>query len=207
MSRALLLQGKQAIQIDIIWLFWTVVAFLIFAYLQVYIDIEPEIAAKSTIGFSLLLGGTVMGAIIVGFKTDSFYSLDDFVNSLGFIFVGILSIYVVNIYTSTLQLSSIPISGTLFMMLMAVSEEALFRGFLCTMFTKMAGSSVIGVALSSVIGMAYHSAVYGASTTNMLIVFGSFCVLGFSYVLSGYRLSVPTTAHVIVNAIAGGAFG
>ena len=50
--------------------------------------------------------------------------------------------------------------------------------------------------------MVHHAAVYGASNTNLVIVFGSFFVLGFSYVLSGYRLSVPMVAHAIVNFLA-----
>ena len=203
MSRALLLRGQQGIQVDVIWLFWTVVALLIFLYIPVYLASEPVLASKAMIGFSLLLGGTVMGAIICGFKTDNFYSLEDFVNSLGFILVGIISIYVVNIYSSSLTLSGVPVSGTLFMMLMGISEEALFRGFLCTMFTKMTSSSLIGVVISSVVGTAYHAAVYGSANMNMLIVFGSFCVLGMTYVLSGYRLSVPMTAHALINFIAG----
>jgi membrane protease YdiL (CAAX protease family) len=202
MSRALILQRGQGIQVDIVWLLWTAIALLIFLYVPTYIDTEPELATKSIIGFSLLIGGLVMSAIAIGFKTDRFYSLGDFVGSLGYIFVGILAIYAVNIYTSTLQLSSVPISGTLFMMLMAVSEETLFRGFLTTMLVKMTGSSLIGVALSSGVGVAYHAAVYGTSNMNMAIVFGSFVVLGFTYVLSGNRLSVPMTAHVIVNYLA-----
>jgi membrane protease YdiL (CAAX protease family) len=84
-------------------------------------------------------------------------------------------------------------------MLMAISEETLFRGLILTLVTKMSNSSLIGVAVSSLVGMVYHSAVYGASNTNMTIVFLSFCVLGFTYVLSGYRLSVPMTAHILVN--------
>jgi hypothetical protein len=202
MSRALLLQRGQGVQVDVVWLFWTVIAFLIFAYLPTYIDVEPVLATKSIIGFSLLLGGIVMIAVLVGFKTDRFYSLEDFMNSLGYIFIGILAIYAVNIYASTLQLSAVPISGTLFMMLMAVSEETIFRGFLLTMITKMTGSSLIGVALSSVVGMVYHAAVYGVSNMNMAIVFGSFAVLGFTYIMSGNRLSVPMSAHVIMNLIA-----
>lgn len=202
MSRVLLLRSRERIQVDVVWLFWTLIALLVFLYIPTFVDSDPVLASKSIIGFSLLIGGTAMSALLCGFKTDNFYSLEDFVNSLGFIFVGIIAIYVVNLYSSTLQLSSVPISGTLFVMLMGVSEEALFRGFLTTAFTKMTGSSLLGVGISSVIGVAYHAAVYGASNMNILIVFGSFCVLGFAYVLSGYRLSVPMTAHVIVNLMA-----
>jgi hypothetical protein len=185
-----------------VWLFWTVVAFLIFAYLPTYLAEDQTLAMKSMIGFSLLLGGTVMSFILCGFRSDRFFSLEDFANSLGFIFVGIMAIYLVNIYAPVaLSLSAVPISNALFLMLMGISEEALFRGFLTTMFVKMTGSSLIAVALSSGIGMAYHAAVYGASNANLLIVFGSFAVLGFTYVLSGYRLSVPMTAHAIINLI------
>jgi membrane protease YdiL (CAAX protease family) len=197
----MLLRSKEAIQIDMFWLLWFLVAFSIFLYLPVYYDIEPSLAFKSMIGFSFLIGGTVGSAILCGFKTDRFFSLDELVKSLGFITVGIASIYIVNLYSSTLQLSSVPISQTLFQMLMGVSEEAVFRGFICTAFTKMSHSSLVGVVVSSLFGTAYHAAVYGSINMNMLIVFGSFCVLGMTYVLSGYRLSVPMTAHVLVNYI------
>ena len=143
-----------------------------------------------------------MTLVISGFKADNFFSLEEIGNSLGFIFVSILAIYAVNIYGLTLSLSALPISGCLFLVLMGISEEVLFRGFLTTLFVKMTGSSHIAVALSSVVGMVYHAAVYGASNTNLAIVFGSFFVLGFSYVLSGYRLSVPMVAHAIVNFLA-----
>ena len=203
MSRSpLLLARAQSVQIDWLWLGLTLVAFLIFAYLPTYVDTDPGLAIKSIIGFSFLVGGTVMTIVVCGFRADNFFSLEEIGNSLGFIFVSILAIYMVNIYGSTLGLSSLPISGGLFMVLMGISEEALFRGFLTTVFVKMTGSSLIAVALSSVVGMVYHAAVYGASNTNLVIVFGSFFVLGFSYVLSGYRLSVPMVAHALVNFLA-----
>lgn len=201
MSRMLLSRGKSVL-VDIIWLFWVVVAFLIFLYTQTYIDIDQALALKAIVGFSLLIGGLMMSYMLVGFRADNFFSLSDFSNSLGYVFISIMAIYMVNIYGSSLQLSAVPISGTLFMILMAVAEEGLFRGFLTTLFIKMTGSSLIGVGLSSGIGLAYHAAVYGSSNTNMAITFGSFFVLGFCYVLSNYRISVPITAHALVNLIA-----
>lgn len=203
MSRTqLLIARAQSVQIDILWLLCTLIAFLIFLYIPVYVDSEPTLAVKSIIGFSFLVGGTVMTLLLCGFRSDRFFSLGEIANSLGYIFVSIICIYAVNIYTSTLQLSAVPISGALFMVLMGISEEALFRGFLTTLFVKMTGSSLIAVGLSSLVGMVYHAAVYGSSNTNLAIVFGSFFVLGFVYVLSNYRLSVPMVAHAIVNALA-----
>lgn len=176
-----------------------VAACLVFAYLPVYVDTDPTLATKSIIGFSLLMGGTTMSLVLIGFKADRFFSLSDFLNSTFHIIISLAAVFMVNIYTSSLQLSAAQISGTLFIMLMGIAEEAFFRGFLLSMLNKLTNSSLIATVLSSVVGMTYHAAVYGMNTTNMVIVFGSFCVLGFTYVLSGYRLSVPMTAHAIVN--------
>ena len=82
-----------------------------------------------------------MTLVISGFKADNFFSLEEIGNSLGFIFVSILAIYAVNIYGLTLSLSALPISGWI-VVLMGISEEVLFRGFLTTLFVKMTGSSL-----------------------------------------------------------------
>lgn len=194
--------GGQKIQIDVIWLLLTVVAFLLFTYIPIYASEQPELADKAFLGLSLLVGGTVMGFVLCGFRSDNFYSLEDFARSVGLIFVGLMAVYVVNIYSASVTLAGVPVSNTLFMMIIGIAEEALFRGFLLTFVSRMLGSSLLGVGVSSVVGVAYHSLVYGFNDTNLLIVFGSFAVLGMTYIFSGYRLSVPMVAHALVNYLA-----
>jgi membrane protease YdiL (CAAX protease family) len=183
------------------WAMWMSVALMVLFYLPVYVDTDPALATKGLFGASLLVGGTLMSLILCGFKSDDFFSFEEILGSVGYIVMGVAAIYVVNYAAPLVTASAVdsPISGTIFVMLMAISEEAMFRGFLLGMINKLTGSSLIAVALSSLVGAIYHLAVYGSSFTNLAIVFGSFFALGFSYVLSGYRLSVPMTAHVIIN--------
>lgn len=193
------MRNKQAILLDIVWAFWIVVSLLIFCYLPTWVDTDQVLAIKSIIGFTLLMGGTVMSLVLIGFRSDRFFSLEDVANSLGYIIISLGAVFMVNRVTASLQLSSVPINSTLFIMLMGIAEEAFFRGFLLGFVNRLTGSSLIAMVLSSFVGMVYHAAVYGTVTTNMVIVFGSFFVLGFCYVLSGYRLSVTMSAHALIN--------
>jgi membrane protease YdiL (CAAX protease family) len=202
MSKLKLLTGKMSpgVTIDILWAFLVVIATVTFGYLTTFIDLDPGLATKGLIGYVLLIGSTFFTSLLVGFKIDNFFSVKDIVNSSGWILVSIGA--VIGVTAISQGLSSVTFQGSLFVMLMGIAEETMFRGFLLTLFVKMTGNQFMAIGASSFMGAVYHAAIYGTSNELILIVFGCFCVLGFAYVGSGYRLSVPMVAHALINLIA-----
>ncbi len=186
------------VTIDILWLFWVMVSFLIFGYLTTYVDLDQSLAFKGLIGFSLLIGSTLLTGMMVGFNADTFFSLKEITESLFLVMVAIVAITVVNSVTPTV-FSATPITGALFAMLIGISEESMFRGFLQSTFSNMVNDEMIAIIMSSAIGTIYHSAVYGLSNGLFVIVFFSFSVVGVVFMLSNRRLSVVFSAHALVN--------
>ena len=94
------------------------------------------------------------------------------------------------------------IDARLFGILIAVSEEQFFRGFLAPYMANRFGLT-LGTILQGVLFGAYHLAVYNASNQALAIVSFSGIILGY-VALKTQRLSPCILAHALVNAISAG---
>ena len=100
---------------------------------------------------------------------------------------------------TTFELAVVP---RMFGVLIAVSEEQFFRGFMTNYFVQRT-NFMGGVLLSGVAFGLYHLAVYGTNPALMLYVMGAGIVLSYVALRTG-RVSTTMIAHVAVNMFAGG---
>ncbi len=210
MAQALVVRSKKLKPvIDIVWVLWFLVAFFVFLYLTTYVDIDPVLSDKGVIGFCILGFGTLFTHFFIGFNVDKFISEKEAGMFLGMVAVSFVAVLFVNWATMQVStgLSFTPINQSLFLMLIGMAEETVFRGLLLNLILVWTGDFITAIFVSSLVGASTHAAVYGMSFELMFIVFGSFVVLGFAYVFSGRRLSTTMTAHGLYNlmvVIAGG---
>lgn len=207
MKTPLFIKNQQKTVVDTFWMLWVVISYLLFMVILVYVDYDVTYSFKGAIGSFLLIGGTFLNYLFVGFDVDltiSSIEQSQFMRSLLIALVGVIAVNSV-----TPQLISVqPVPSQLFGMVIGIGEEALIRGFLLTWIAALLAQShiksgaTIAILASSMIATVLHSAVYGMSNELLTIVFGSFVVIGWAYVQSGYRLSVVMTAHAIINFLA-----
>lgn len=95
------------------------------------------------------------------------------------------------------------VNAELFGVLMAVAEEFFFRGFLLFWLLKVTRSAAFSTIGSAAIFAVYHFAVYGASATDIFIVFGAGILLAF-IALKTNSILPDTIAHIAINLLAFG---
>jgi len=189
-------------KVDLPWLLFLLIGITEFGLLTTFVDIDTTLAIKGLIGGYLLLAGTLFNWLLVGFNVDTFFSLKEFTDNSMLIIVSLVAVAMLNSATSMIGLYATQMSGALFVMLIGISEEAFFRGFLLTALMRFTGIPIAAIGVSSIIGTVYHGSIYGTNPGALIIVFGSFVVLGMTYMFSGYRLSIPMAGHVIINLLA-----
>lgn len=91
--------------------------------------------------------------------------------------------------------------AVLFAVLMAISEETFFRGFITNYFLYKLNHPALAIMLSGFIFGVYHLARYGADPSALIYVSLGGCVLAWAAYRSG-RLSPAMLAHIINNVIA-----
>jgi membrane protease YdiL (CAAX protease family) len=196
------LQGERRVVVDPLAMLWIVLALLIFLWTSTFVDTSPALAVKSLIGFSLLIAGLFMSGSTVGIQTDPAIDRGEWESFTSLVGLSLLAVMILNAVTlKFLGLEVTHIPRSLFAVLIGVSEEALFRGFILTWILAMTGSTVAAVLASSLLFTVYHGAVYGLSQAALFIVFGSGVILGVAFALSR-RLSVTMTAHGVINLLA-----
>ena len=94
----------------------------------------------------------------------------------------------------------------IFGVLMAVSEEQFFRGFLTAFFWTRLKSVAFAVLSSTAIFTVYHLAVYNSDPSALIYVFVAGAVLSLTAIKSG-KITVPIVGHIINNLISVGAVG
>lgn len=202
MAQAILQRSKQRIVLDVLVVALIFISGTLFLYLGVYVDQQISLAVKGLIGFCLMLFGLVGSAMFVGYDLDRLFDFNDLLNNANWTMIALVGVGIANQGVAQVtSMAVVPVSGTLFVLMMAVAEECFFRAFLLTSFVKMSGNELLAIIGSSLIGAIYHIAVYGTSDALIAMVLLGFIVLGASYVASGYRLSVPMGAHVIINLL------
>ena len=156
----------------------------------------------------LLVVGVVMGiALRSRFQVDE--DIDEaegrsiaywtFIALIGVGLAGVVSSFTLMQLPAEVTALSV-IDQKIYAALMAIAEEAFFRGFICNLFLIKfgeAGATFAGGAVGSI----YHLARYGASTEAILFIFMAFSVLSFVSVRSG-RISPAMTAHLVHNLLA-----
>ena len=186
-----------------------VVAMIPFLYATTFMQ-HPvafqALVAASILGFGI--GMTTLFIIlgILRFSIDPRISSKELALILNWLLLCMAAILIVN-KVIQLQFEVSPMPANLFAVLIAISEEVLFRVFLTTWFVYMLQSfpygDLFGIALSSGAWAVYHFAAYGVDVRAMGIILVAGFVLGYAYVQSR-RASVPMLAHALINFIAVG---
>lgn len=96
------------------------------------------------------------------------------------------------------------LDARLFGVLIAVSEEQFFRGFMAPYLANRLGFT-LGILSQGVLFGVYHFSVYGGNPQALLVVTTAGVALGF-IALRTRRLSPVVLAHALVNFIAAGGF-
>jgi membrane protease YdiL (CAAX protease family) len=104
-----------------------------------------------------------------------------------------------SIFSASLSKMAV-IDQQLFGVLMAISEEQFFRGFITSYFVDRT-NPFIGCAGSSGVFAVFHFAVYGTSPTALTFIFMSGLILSFVAYKTGL-ISPTMIAHIINNLVA-----
>lgn len=218
--------GRRQVRVcvDVIALFWIVVALFEFYLLMGFVDADLVIAVKGLIGFSLLIGGLALSAspsMGVGMVLDVWISLEEMVEWFTNVFLSFVVILLMNTVVKKYSpfLSATYISIEVFAMLVGISEESSLRGYLLNLLENLIGDGgkIVGIIISSAIGATLHAGIYGArNITVVMVVFFSFVALGYIYASSttmikgpfqeravpARRISSIMTGHALVNLMA-----
>lgn len=207
-QRALLYRmRKQRVVVDIFWLAWFVVGFALFLYLSTYIELDVMIAVKALIGFSMLIGGSMATYMLIGMEYDNNFTTREEGQFYSATAMSLVAIFMINMVTPPLS-SLQPIPNSLFSVLIGIAEGCVFQGFFLSWILIMTDNNpLFAIGGSSLLATSFHAWVYGGSNSLLMIVFGSFCVLGWAYLFSGQRISVAQTPHALVNLLSFFSFG
>ena len=171
----------------------------------VFLSVFPgDLQTDRIIAALILVSGLVMQRY---FKIDAQEGIDSQGRSNIFVYsaIAVVIFFILNIYVPKLPLSVEAVIGTnvvpdkMFELLIAVSEEQFFRGFLGNLLITRTNAG-IGIFMDGLIFMVYHFAVYGSSASSLGIVFGAGITLMFIDWKTG-RVSPSILAHVINNLL------
>jgi membrane protease YdiL (CAAX protease family) len=195
------LSSGESPRLDLVSYFLIGLALIIFLYGSTYTS-ESALSGASIVGLAILGAGVAGIHLNGGFSRDPSLSPGELGGSAGMIMISLVAVAGVNYGAQlvTFSVEQAPVTMGLYLAMIGVAEEVFFRGFLLSFAASRLGD-VLGVLVSAGMGAVYHAQVYGWSNQNLAIVFGSFAVLGFAYVASGRRLSVPMVAHAAVNLL------
>ncbi len=144
--------------------------------------------------FGIVLSYTMVGVKFIAFSAKSLFS--DLVATLA----SFIAVWYVNkIVPAEIGIS--PIGETAFGILAGVSEEWMFRAWLCSWIYKVTGSMLLAVPISSFAWAIFHLARYGANMNLIWLVFFAGLPLGY-FTLAFRSADGPTFGHMIVNAFA-----
>jgi membrane protease YdiL (CAAX protease family) len=92
----------------------------------------------------------------------------------------------------------VPASGIAYVVLMAISEEQFFRGFILDLLLSKFTRKIVAVILAGLIFVTYHIAMYGTDADAMLYVLAGGVILSWVAYRSR-RLSPGMIAHIFNN--------
>ncbi len=178
---------------DAVSLVFIVLAGAIFMYVGLW---ETEMQMKAIFAAVLLFGGLIMSMFM-------HYTTIQQLPPKALVWTGVAfgMIMLTNFSVSLLPaLSTTPINWSLFAVLIAISEEQFFRGFMTPFFANrlgMIGGSIAGGVLFGF----YHYAVYSADVQALLVV--TVVGIALSYIALYTKSATPgMVAHALNNFLA-----
>lgn len=201
----------------------TALSVSLFLNLGTFVDFDETFTIKALLGLGFLVVGVALSAPEqggVGWVLDATLSQTEVIDMVivgfsSFIFI-LASNIAVNLYD---QLSIAVYASVVFVQMIAIAEEWAIRGYLLNLISNLTTIEGAPILMSSAIGATFHSAVYGnKSPTFLLIVFVSFCILGYLYatstttvkdrqenneVIRARRIGSIMIGHTLVNTVAG----
>ena len=189
----------QQVKLDVISMMWIAGAVMISLYISTFSQTFPELFQQGIFALLLMISGLFLTAVISGLTwspivTETSFPFYVFVAILGFFFANIASATAFQLTPYT----EAPISPAMYAVLIGVSEEAFFRGFIQSFLGKLIGFKPVVIGLSAAVFAVYHAAVYGTSAEALMTVFIGGLV--FAAIMSmTNRLSITMTAHGIYN--------
>jgi hypothetical protein len=172
---------------------------LLYGYGMTFDLSNAEFQAFTTMAV-LLLVGVLFTCVFVGVPKFIGFSKKSLAADAISTGVSVACIYVVN-QLLPFTGSASPISDTAFVTLSGVTEEWVFRMWLCCWLYKITGSVMLATGISSGIWAVYHTARYGGEPWLMLVIF--LCGLPLGAMTLLFRSSDgPSFAHMLMNALA-----
>jgi membrane protease YdiL (CAAX protease family) len=116
--------------------------------------------------------------------------------------VAVLAIAVTGMFITAARIPAqfTGVNAILFSILMAVSEEIFFRGFITNMLASASKVPPVTILASGLIFAVYHFARYGTSPASILYVFVAGVILSW-IAWHSQRLSPVICAHVLNNIV------
>jgi hypothetical protein len=149
----------------------------------------------------ILLVGVLFTCVFVGIPKFIAFSKKSLYVDLISTATSVMAIYLVNKLIPFQGSLSNPLSDTAFATLSGVSEEWLFRMWLCAWIYKTTGSAIMAVLISSITWAVFHTARYGGQPILILLVFLAGLPLGALTIF--FRSSDgPSFGHMLMNALA-----
>jgi membrane protease YdiL (CAAX protease family) len=186
------------------------IGFFIFGLLiamYLFIVAKAEIALYPAI---ILIAAAAGIEFIPGVETEEVEEVDEkyMTTIIVYTAIALVGIFIASLSSPLLfksgsiysAISSLPPNTImLFGVLMAISEEFFFRGFVTSYLLRL--GNVMAIVTSAMVFTIYHLAVYGTQPSSLAYVFIAGLVLNFVFVKTG--LITPTIiAHVINNILA-----
>jgi membrane protease YdiL (CAAX protease family) len=188
--------------IDLISINAIILAMVLFTYASVWLSESG--GYTSIVALILLIGGGFM-AYLLGLIRLGSPKMGGLKLNMIWLLGCMGAVYILNWSTTWRALSSEePLGDIARTVLIGVSEDVFFRGFITAWLIALMGP-MLGILLGSGVFTIYHLNVYGGEAMGLMIVFGAGLVLGWAMFYTR-SLTAPILAHVLVNFVALGGF-
>ena len=190
-----------SVRIDWITGLLIVTATLIFLFGTVFIKTETSLLASGAI--TIMIAGLTLGVVFRTYSFDMNLSKKEFAQIMTWTIACMGVVLMMNYATP--RFSEIELAGfnpRFFGVLMGVSEETFFRGFLLPWLHRLTKSGILAVLLSASAFAVFHLNVYSGQLSSLIIVLGGGLVLGYA-TLRTQRLTPATSGHCFINFLAG----
>lgn len=188
--------------IDLICINAIILAMVLFTYASVWL--QESGGYTSVVALILLIGGGFM-AYLLGLIRLGSPKMGGLKLNMIWLLGCIGVVYILNWSTTWRTLSSKePLGDIAKTVLMGVSEDVFFRGFITAWLIALMGP-MLGILCGSGVFTIYHFNVYGGDSMGLMVVFGAGLVLGWC-MFHTRSLTAPILAHVLVNFVALGGF-
>ena len=190
---------------DTISIAFSIIAIMLLIFLSTF---GADLMLRAGFSVLLILSGLALSRMTGNLEIDDDIDPSEGISIMKWFMISVGIIVMLAMYVPKIPLSLDNLSSTelllvprMFAVLMAISEEIFFRGFVTNFFiTKFSLS--FGILASGVFFGIYHLAVYGTEMSIMMYVVGAGLILSYVAVKTG-RTSTTMLAHVLVNAISG----